>query len=576
MFRSQRAAKRRANSLLKFIDANDSGEENDTKDERDDTKHDSTWESDENSSGDEELPEVEEEMEEIDNQGEKTEWKHEELEYLLQSFCPSPPETFTLEPDGDTAGGNFSKPIEFFHYFFPKGLISYITEQSNRYCLQKTGKTLDLTTDELKTFIGIYLYMGLVRQTNVRSYWEEATQVPQVANAMSRNRFLRIARYLHFCDNLSVTSEEKKSKLWKIDPILNVLRKKFLSVTPEERHAVDEMIIPYKGKTSPVRQYLPKKPHKWGFKVWSRCGESGYLYNFIVYQGKEDSLSSDKDLGIIGSTVMKLCEGIPHHKGHKVYGDNPFTSLPLVKKLQDHGIYYLGTIRSNRLPHDASLKTEKEFAKELGAYDQVSSEREKLTLVRWNDNRIVTLLSSYCGSEPLKEARRFDRTSKEFKIITMPHAVEEYNRFMGGVDKLDSLMGISRYSIISKRWYMYLFYYFVNVTVVNAWISYKKNMSVHCLPQKDILLRHFIGQITSDLVHEQSKTVILREHAKRARLSRDCEARFDGVDHLPIWAEKKGKCRLCPNNKTTFIKCKKCNVYLCFVRERNCFEAYHV
>ena len=35
-----------------------------------------------------------------------------------------------------------------------------------------------------------------------------------------------------------------------------------------------------------MRQYMPKKPHKWGSKLWVRSGISGVLYDFDIYQGK--------------------------------------------------------------------------------------------------------------------------------------------------------------------------------------------------------------------------------------------------------------------------------------------------
>ena len=37
-----------------------------------------------------------------------------------------------------------------------------------------------------------------------------------------------------------------------------------------------------------MKQYLPKKPHKWGFKVWARAGISGIIYDFEIYTGKEN------------------------------------------------------------------------------------------------------------------------------------------------------------------------------------------------------------------------------------------------------------------------------------------------
>ena len=48
--------------------------------------------------------------------------------------------------------------------------------------------------------------MGLVTQKNVRMYWENGTNVPQVTSAFTRNRFLQILRYLHFT-NMEVTNE---------------------------------------------------------------------------------------------------------------------------------------------------------------------------------------------------------------------------------------------------------------------------------------------------------------------------------------------------------------------------------
>ena len=44
-------------------------------------------------------------------------------------------------------------------------------------------------------------------------------------------------------------------------------------------------MVPFKGK-SLLRQYMPKKPQKWEFKLRGRSGVSGFLYDFDIYQGK--------------------------------------------------------------------------------------------------------------------------------------------------------------------------------------------------------------------------------------------------------------------------------------------------
>ena len=66
-----------------------------------------------------------------------------------------------------------------------------------------------------------------------------------------------------------------------IDSVLNKCR----NVEPEQYNAVDEQIIPNKIKNF-IKQYLSKKPHKWGLKVFSRCGSYGIIYKFEIYTGK--------------------------------------------------------------------------------------------------------------------------------------------------------------------------------------------------------------------------------------------------------------------------------------------------
>ena len=46
-------------------------------------------------------------------------------------------------------------------------------------------------------------------------------------------------------------------------------------------------MVPFKGK-SILRQHMPKKPHKWGFKIWGRSDVSGVLYDFDICQGKSN------------------------------------------------------------------------------------------------------------------------------------------------------------------------------------------------------------------------------------------------------------------------------------------------
>ena len=45
--------------------------------------------------------------------------------------------------------------------------------------------------------------------------------------------------------------------------------------------AIDKMMVPFKGQHG-VKQYMPKKPCKGGYRIWCRAGMSGYVYDFEV------------------------------------------------------------------------------------------------------------------------------------------------------------------------------------------------------------------------------------------------------------------------------------------------------
>ncbi len=46
--------------------------------------------------------------------------------------------------------------------------------------------------------------------------------------------------------------------------------------------------------------------------------------------------------------------------------------------------------------------------------------------------------------------------------------VNEYNKFMEGVDLCDMLLSLYRIRLKSNKWYMSVFYYLVKVSVTNA------------------------------------------------------------------------------------------------------------
>ncbi|KRZ50731.1 hypothetical protein T02_9965, partial [Trichinella nativa] len=128
-----------------------------------------------------------------------------------------------------------------------------------------------ITETELETFLGTLLKMGLVPKPRYSMYWSMELRCDAIVDAMSGNRF---------------------------------------------HESIDEEIIPYKGRNK-LKQYIPKKPKKWGIKVNARTGMSGLLYDFCFYEGKVPRVKKPSGC-LTFDIVMKLCEIIkkrhPHHR----------------------------------------------------------------------------------------------------------------------------------------------------------------------------------------------------------------------------------------------------------------------
>ena len=184
----------------------------------------------------------------------------------------------------------------------------------------------------------------------------------------------------------------------------------------------------HKGRSS-LKQYMPKKPVKRGFKIWVWADSvTGYVSRFQVYSGKEKS--SEKGLG---NRVVKELTADLHHKNQQVYCDNFFSSFQLFSDLSN-GIYACGTIRSNRngFPPDLVPFLKKGFPSRGDSLTLQSITVPNLTVSVWQD---TTVSSTNCQNVPLDSVMRKLKTG-ERKCYP---SITQYNCYMGGVDRNDQL-----------------------------------------------------------------------------------------------------------------------------------------
>jgi hypothetical protein len=105
---------------------------------------------------------------------------------------------------------------------------------------------------------------------NVRNYWSASLGYRQISDVMSKNESERIRRFLHFADNTKMPerNDANYDKLYKLRPVIDALNSK--SQSTKARHH--------------LKQYLPAKPHNWGYKLYVLCGADVFHTNLKYIQ----------------------------------------------------------------------------------------------------------------------------------------------------------------------------------------------------------------------------------------------------------------------------------------------------
>ncbi|KAH8024572.1 hypothetical protein HPB51_025491 [Rhipicephalus microplus] len=214
----------------------------------------------------------------------------------------------------------------------------------------------------------------------------------------------------------------------------------------------------------------------------------GLAHDFEFYQGKGTGVSKEHaHLGLGGSVVMRLVESLPKAQNIKCYMDNYFTSVKLFLELKKIGILASGTIRGNRLA-GCVMKTDKEMKKEgRGSYDERVSQNDEVVLVRWQDNGTVNMASTHLGVGNIGTVRRWSESQKVHVDIDCPEVVLDYNKYMGGVDKLDFIMSLYPMRTRTKKWPVRVISHFASFALSNSWLEYLRDANKAGLLRKETL-----------------------------------------------------------------------------------------
>lgn len=485
-----------------------------------------------------------------------------------------------------------TSPAAFFSRYFSDEVMDHILEQTNLYASQKHSPNWEpVTRADIDAFLGIIILMGIHVLPSIDLYWSSDPffRVDEIAQVMTCKRFKKILENLHLNDNSMTPSKTSPEydKLYKVRPVLDMINSACQREAKQTNsQSIDEAMIRFKGVSS-LKQYMPAKPIKRGFKVWVRADSvTGYVYEFKIYTGKNDD--NTPELGLGANVVKSLSKSLidEHIQAHVAF-DNFFASYPLMQYLYENGIFSTATVNTNRADLPKFIKEQKGKGKvklDRGKYKW--RVKNDVGFMIWKDTKNVTVMST--AFHP-KEKTACQRTIKDGtkKSFPCPLAITEYTKRMGGVDRFDQKRGTYEVGRRNRRWWCRIFYFLIDLAATNAFLlktSTSRNHGPSSILQFRIsIARSLIGNHTTRkrslssepyFVTRKKKTTANANYQKVVGVQDDVRY-IDVGKHMIDKSETPHRCRLCSTktkNVRSKLSCTTCKVFLCAYP---CFTKFH-
>lgn len=267
-------------------------------------------------------------------------------------------------------------------------------------------------------FLGILIAMEVHKLPFVYDYWSSdgLFGVPGISAGMPIDRCKALLHCLHLKDNSKAVPRNQPGHngLHEIRTIIKRLRETWRTVIhPPKEQSIDEAIIGFKGRNS-MKQYIPMKPSKRGYKVWCRCLPNGFTNDCEVYQGATDqrhetSLSTVLVLGLAKYIYDKL-------KVTTSFSTIIFPVLTWQKSSRSTTLIAVAAW-SNRRRYPPSLK---EVSIQRGEHR--SKTVGHVHCFVWKDRKNIDFIQTICGPNELASVQRKNKDGSR-TTVTCPLAV---------------------------------------------------------------------------------------------------------------------------------------------------------
>uniref|UniRef100_A0A3P9DG32 PiggyBac transposable element-derived protein domain-containing protein n=1 Tax=Maylandia zebra TaxID=106582 RepID=A0A3P9DG32_9CICH len=376
----------------------------------------------------------------------------------------------------------------------------------------------DLPEAELYHYIGITLYMGVLKLPKMRDFWRVNSifHVQYPSEVMTRDRFLTITWNIHMSDPAEDTLNDRKKGttdydcLHRLRPLYDSLRVSYKAVYhPQQNLSVDERMVSTKARVV-LKQYIKSKPTKWGIKLFVLSDNTGYTVDFNIYTGRSTLVTGK---GLSFDAVMALINKNYLGTGYHIYCDNFYTSPALFHH-----------------PHDG-----------FGACGTWIREGS-LIFIKWMDTREVSVCSTLHSAFSGDTVKRMCKVEGQHRAIEVP------------VPSADQLIGSYSSWRKSRKWYVTVLHHFIDIAVTNSYLVSKELCGR--LEQRPMTHQDFQEQLITELCGVSSQSGAKSyQHIPVAIV--------EGASGQNKATKGHRKCRLC--GKCTPFKCEACKVALCVI-----------
>ncbi|XP_049899075.1 piggyBac transposable element-derived protein 4-like [Epinephelus moara] len=495
---------------------------------------------------------------------------------------PEPMKFAPARPPGHQLNSNtIYTPLDLFKLFFSNSAVQTICQNTNKQAAKNITKGkkyswTDINNKEFFKYVGLNFFLSLVKMDTIQDYWKKNTifSVPFPAKVMPRDRFRVISWNIHMSDPEKDAENDRKKgtpeydRLFRLKPLMDTFKDACRAFYhPRQNLSIDTRMVATKGRNVMPRNTKAKQK----FKCFVLADSSnGYTLDFSVYTGKSQFAPG---VGLAYDSVMSLIKSTYLGSGFHLFVDDFYTSPKLFNDLFSLNIGACGTYRDNR------RGCPRTYSNALKKNDPTGTIRwirdGPLVFVKWMDTREVSVCSTVHEAFSRSTVHRRMKTKNgnwTTKSIPCPTPVMEYNKHVGGVDLSDQL--IQSYSVHHKsaHWYRTLFFHFLDIAATNSFLLHKELCGEK--QEEPMTYKAFLLELTAQMCGVTAVVPPAQGHSGHLPVAisdqRDASKKATyGRRNCVNCKEKRG------GRQVTPWKCMECDVALCLILDRNCFQDWH-